>query len=74
MTARSMMSWTCYWLGDGVHETIKPTFGRCFDWPHRLYQWRHLCRLSSASTLSHQPCAQPATSKQSEPQGTRSEC
>jgi hypothetical protein len=39
MTACSMMAWTCYWLGDGAHETIKPTFGRWFDWPHRLYQW-----------------------------------
>jgi hypothetical protein len=61
MTVRSMMAWTCFWLGDGVSEIIIPAFGRRFEWPNRLFQWlmgASACwqggRHPTQSTISHE--------------------
>ena len=37
MRPRIILSWACYWIGDGVSRTIEPLFGKWFEWPYRLY-------------------------------------
>ena len=56
---KTLLSWTCYWIGDAISRTIEPLFGRWFVWPYRIYNWFVLRSVDLQEDNSRGPWSEP---------------